>query len=488
MFSKAGSSGVERIHRLDEARPEPVPEHGLDLVVDPVADGRIVRRVLDHVLADDANAHAGQRPRAFVGGLFDDMAGVRFAGNQGLRHRGVDVPGIEVAELGIPKGIQDEGRVADGAAVDACAVHQRVRADGSAVRDQALGREQAHHAVPRRRTLAGASGLLAEGARGEVRRHRDARPGTRAPRRALRVIRVAGLPAPRAPFRVAQVAGGRGGRPAGIADAAVELGRVRLGVDDGALLPQPVDDRGIGGWCVHGEVDVRRRRGPHVLRVEDVLEGHGDAVHRERGQVGVSAVQRVQLDRPLEGVRLLPEGLAGGGAVRGELPRRGMLVAGALAGHGALAAQVQRAERVHLPRAGDAGHHAVLRLHVGIGERGLHAPQVQRDAGVTVEVRKDARQRHGGRGEADRRPGANRTARRGHRRAVDGDELRARAVVGPGPVDVGLHHALASDSAALDRAVDPLDGRLLDPEGPGRARLGLRDGDCRQEQKHGPNP
>ena len=57
--------------------------------------------------------------------------------------------------------------------------------------------------------------------------------------------------------------------------------------------------------------------------------------------------------------------------------------------------------------------------------------------------------------------------------------MRARAVVGPGPVHVGLHDALATDSAALDRAVDPVDGRLLDPERLGSARLGLRHGDCR---------
>ncbi len=88
-----GVVGIQRVPRLDEARPQPVPEDGLDLRVDPVADRRVVLRVPDHVLADDADAHAGERRLSLVaGGLSHDESGVRLVGNQGLRERGLTEP------------------------------------------------------------------------------------------------------------------------------------------------------------------------------------------------------------------------------------------------------------------------------------------------------------------------------------------------------------------------------------------------------------
>ncbi len=479
---------MECVPRLDERRPEPVAEDGLDLLVDPVADRRVVQRVLDHVLPDDADAHAGQGLLSPVAGnIADDEAGVGLVGDQRTGHRRVDVPRIEVAQRGVDEGVEHEGGVADGAAVDARAVHQRVRPDGAAVGDQPLGRQQADGGVARRRPLARPSRLLAEGAGDEVRGHRDARPRARAPRRALGVVGVAGLAAPRAPLGVAQVTGGRGGGPAGVADAAVELGRVGLGVDDGALRAQPLDDGRVGRRRVHREVDVRRRRRPHVPGVVDVLEPQGDAVHGHRRQIRLRAVARIELRRPLEGVGLPPEGVAGGGAVGRNLPRLGVRVARARAAHRSLAAQVQRAQRVDLTRVGDTRDHAVLRLHGGVRQGGLHPPQVERHAAIPVEVGKDARDRHGGRGEAHRRPGANRAARRRHRRPVEGDEPGAGAVVGPGPVDVGLHHALTARPAVPDGPVNVLDGRFLDLEAVRLTRLRLRGRDRRHQQQPGPN-
>ena len=112
MSGTAGSSGWSGSNRLDQARAEPVPEDGLDLVVDPIADRRVVQHVLDHVLADDPDAHAGQRLLVPVARrVLDDEAGVRLGGNQCLRHRRVDPPGIEAAERRVGERVQNEGRI-----------------------------------------------------------------------------------------------------------------------------------------------------------------------------------------------------------------------------------------------------------------------------------------------------------------------------------------------------------------------------------------
>ena len=52
---------IHRIERLHELAAEPVTQNLLDLHVDLVAHRRVVRRVLDHVFAHDADAHAGER-------------------------------------------------------------------------------------------------------------------------------------------------------------------------------------------------------------------------------------------------------------------------------------------------------------------------------------------------------------------------------------------------------------------------------------------
>ena len=72
-----------------------------------------------------------------------------------------------------------------------------------------------------------------------------------------------------------------------VARAGVELVRDGLRVDDRALGAQPRHDRGIERRHIHREGDVAVGRRPHVFRVERILERRDDAVHRQRGQVGI---------------------------------------------------------------------------------------------------------------------------------------------------------------------------------------------------------
>ena len=66
MFGIDGSSGYERIDRLDDLGAQPIAQDPLDLVVDEVAHRRVVGAVLDHVLAHDADAQAGERLAAWL--------------------------------------------------------------------------------------------------------------------------------------------------------------------------------------------------------------------------------------------------------------------------------------------------------------------------------------------------------------------------------------------------------------------------------------
>ena len=137
--------------------------------------------------------------------------------------------------------------------------------------------------------------------------------------------------------------------------------RDRLRVDDRALRAQLRDERRVERRHVHREIDVVVRRRAHVLRVERILERRDDAVHRQRREVGIAAVLRVELGGALERVGLLAEFLARGRRAGGQRPGRGMRVERALAGDRALAADVERLERVDWPGVGNADAHAHLR-------------------------------------------------------------------------------------------------------------------------------
>jgi hypothetical protein len=81
----------------------------------------------------------------------------------------------------------------------------------------------------------------------------------------------------------------------------------------------------------------------------------------------------------------------------------------AATGDRALAANVERGERVELTGIGDAGDHAVLLLDAGIGGCRFHAAEFERPATILVEVRQDGRGFDRLGREAERRKRAHRT-------------------------------------------------------------------------------
>src|SRR5204862_6302103 len=90
----------------------------------------------------------------------------------------------------------------------------------------------------------------------------------------------------------------------------------------------------------------------------------------------------------------------------------------ALAGHRALAADVERGERVELPGIRLAGDHAVLLLHRGVGGGRLHAAEFERRTLVFVEIGEDRGGRDGFGRETQWRAGAHRAGRLGDAGAV----------------------------------------------------------------------
>ena len=458
---------IRRVERLDDLRAELVAQHAKDLFIDEIAHRGVVVGVLDHVLPDDTDAHAGERPGP--GGLvIDDEARVGRLGEQRAREGGVDVARIVEAAVGVPERVEDPGRVLDGAAVDAPPVEVGLDAGRSAVRHEPLGRHEADDAVAPGRLPARAAGLLADRAGDEVRADRHRRPRARAAGLAGRVVDVARGAGPAAAGDARAERPRCGDGAPRVAAAGVVLREVGLGVDDGALGAQLGDDRRVPRRSIHRVGGVGPARRAHVGRVEDILERDRGAVHRHPVQVGIPAVQRVELGRPLERVGLSSKRLAGGGAVRGQDAVRRVRVALGLAGHRALAAQVERAQRVELARVPHADDHAVLLLDAGVRPRGLHAPELDRQPPVVVVIRQNLAHRHGGGGELDGGAGPYGAPARRNPSPVRGDELRADAVVGPRTLDVGLDHLHTGRFARPDRALNAPDGGFFDLEALGR--------------------
>ena len=144
--------------------------------------------------------------------------------------------------------------------------------------------------------------------------------------------------------------------------------------------------RGVEGRDVHGKRDVAVRGGAHVLRVEWVFERGDDAVHRHRGEIGLTSVLRVEFGGTFEGIGLLAELLAHRGCACGQRPGRRMCIEGAFAGDRSFAADVQCLEGIELPRLRDADAHPRLRHHTRIRDRAFHAAVVERLATVLFEV------------------------------------------------------------------------------------------------------
>src|SRR4051812_6487440 len=98
---------------------------------------------------------------------------------------------------------------------------------------------------------------------------------------------------------------------AGIAGpAAIVFRRVRLGVDDRALLTQLRDQRVVARRKIHVVMGVSAAGGAHVLGVVGILERERDAVHRHLCEIGTAAVPPVELVGALKRIGLAAELLA----------------------------------------------------------------------------------------------------------------------------------------------------------------------------------
>ena len=191
-----GIVGILRRDGLDELGAELVAQHRLDLAVDLVGDRLVVRRLLDHVLAQDRDAHALQRlRRSRERRVVHDEARVRLLGNERLRQRRERIARIVVAGRRILDRVEHLRRVGERARVDAGAVVEPLVADAAAVGHDALRRQQRRDAVARRRALARGAGLLADADRRQVRR-RPRRPSRRSIRAARARCRTDCRPGP----------------------------------------------------------------------------------------------------------------------------------------------------------------------------------------------------------------------------------------------------------------------------------------------------
>ena len=312
---------------------------------------------------------------------------VRLVGRQRLRNGGERIARVVVAGRRILERVEHTGRVAERARVNACAIVEPFITDAAVVGQQALRRQQRRDAVARRGALARSARLLADADSHQVRGHCNTRAAARSARHAFGVVRIARLAAPRAHrlLTLHQIRFRRG-CSARIAGSAVEFVRDGLRVDDRALRAQARDDGGVERRRIHREVDVAVRRRPHVFRVEGILDRRGDAVHRQRREIGVSAVLRVQFGGAFERVGLSAKGLADGRRSCRQRSGRRVRIERALARNRSLAADVERFERVQLTRIRNSHAHAHLRGDARIRHGPLHAAVIERQARVLVDV------------------------------------------------------------------------------------------------------
>jgi len=141
-----------------------------------------------------------------------------------------------------------------------------------------------------------------------------------------------------------------------------------------------------------------------------------------------------------------------------------MAVEIAAAGDGALAANVERGERVHLSGVGLADDHAGLLPHAGIGCGCFHAAILERRAAVFLKVREDRRSLDGFGREADRSHAAHCPRHLGQRAAVRGDEHARDAVIGPYARDIIMNHVDERGPPRPYGMVQFVDGRFVQIE------------------------
>ena len=465
----------QRIDGLDQRGAEISAQDLFDLSRDGVGH-RLIRPdtgKLQHRFPNHADAHVPQRPLL---GVVHDVLGVAAFQDAGARHGGPHVARLIVARLRIAHRVQHPGGVTDPTTVDAGTVIVDVRADRvPEVGNHGLVRQQQRDRIVIRRSAAGHAGFLAQAAHRQIAADRNGGARARAQRGGTRrVIHAARIARPGAAL-IAQRRGHHHRRlvtPAGITTAAaaaasVVLGVDRLGVNDRALFPQLGDQRVVGRREIDVVTGIGGRGGTHVLRVEGILQTERNAVHGHRLQVGLRPVGLVELQRDLERVRVLAKILAHGRRSRRQRPFRRVAVRVALAGHRTLAAEVQRAQRVGLPRVSHAHRHAVLRMDARIGGGRLHAAELDRRPRIVIVVRQQIGDRHRLGGIFERGAGAHHARGGRNRCAVAGDELIGHAVVGPGAIEIHPDEPGTGELARLDGAMHVVDTRLLE------AKLGL---------------
>jgi hypothetical protein len=247
-----------------------------------------------------------------------------------------------------------------------------------------------------------------------------------------------------------------------IAGAAVIFGAHRLGENDRALVAQLLDQHVVARREVDVVGGVAAAGRAHVLGVERILERERDAVHRHLLEIGIAPVFFVELGSGFQRVGQMAEELAHRRRAGRQLAQRRVTVEIALAGHRALAADIDRGQRVHLVRFGNADDHAELLLHFGIGRGRLHTPVFQRRAFVLVEIGQDLVGFDGLGREAQRLFAAHRAGRRGDVGAVFGDQRARWPVIGTDAVDIALHDGDAGCLPRLDRLVQLIDRRLFE--------------------------
>ena len=202
----------------------------------------------------------------------------------------------------------------------------------------------------------------------------------------------------------------------------------------------------------------------HILGVEGVFEGKGDAIHGHGFQVWVGPVLGIQFRRPLQGVRKPAEVLAHRRRARWQWPLGGMTVVISLASNRPLPSDVEGGQRIDLAGLLPGDNHSVLLLYRRVGRGGLHAAELQGFAPVFVQVRENLRRCHRVRGKPDWFAAPNCAGGLGYGSAVLGDQYAGRPVIGPYPVNVTLYNFHAGRLAGLYGRMELCDGCFFQPE------------------------
>ncbi len=265
--------------------------------------------------------------------------------------------------------------------MDPAAVAVDVGTDRAAVEAQhRLVRQDQRHRIVIRWSTAGRACLLAEARHHQIDADRNRRARARAERRRPPgIVGIGRISAPGAAL-ITQCRGQHLRRlvaAARITGAAIVFGVDRLGENDRAFVAELPDQDMIARREIDVVAGVPSPGRPHVLGVERILEREDDPVHGHLHQVGILPVSGIELGRVFESIRQMPKILAHRGRIRRQRSKRRMPVKVAAASGGALPANVEGGERIHLPGIGDADDHAELLLDLGIGWRSAPCDRIR---------------------------------------------------------------------------------------------------------------